>query len=633
MDTPAPHPVSTGREPSPRHWIVLTICALVMLGCLLFWVRVLGPDMHETVPSHVGDVIPWVNSLWPTFVPWDDRGEDYPSRSITLPYCVILIVLFSAYGVALRTAAGFSNRLLTIAVFGTGAVFLAVLATLPFMYASDVYSYAAYGRMFTIYHIDPAVETFNLPTDDPYTKLWGEHLPPSSYGPLWTLTSAGVALLAAKKVGLTVLLYRGVAVFAALGAAALIANCLRRFAPARVAQGMLFFLWNPLVVLETATSGHNDVVMVALFLVGISLHLNGRRFLAVLFFSLSVLIKFATAPLVPIYLVMVLRQLPNWRTRGGFLVQASVAGILALAASVVPLYVGVRSKPAPAVAGTEPPTSLYGAWIFEQGYINSPHELLFRAIRQRMGEEPDDVRDVEFWGWWAAPTKPVDLRSTPAEDGPPVEPVKQGTPLLVMQPRVDHAWHRVYDPDTGKKGYISDVDVDAIERPAFAERDVSLLRWERGRSPTAVRADFVVKLAGWLAFGAAWLVALVYASDMRRFLLAATSLMLASYYLINTAFYAWYVIWALAFAALVPASAPALLAILLSATALTIYATTGFDDLEGLEWIFTYRSMPVFALPLMTFAAAYGVRYWRLGRSPDEGNSPPLSSPDAIQAR
>jgi hypothetical protein len=75
-------------------------------------------------------------------------------------------------------------------------------------------------------------------------------------------------------------------------------------------------------------------------------------------------------------------------------------------------------------------------------------------------------------------------------------------------------------------------------RPALAERDPVLLRWEAGRSPTAVRADFVIKLAGWSAFGLAWLVALVYAGDLPRFLLAATSLMLASYWLINTAFYA-----------------------------------------------------------------------------------------------
>jgi hypothetical protein len=587
---------------------------VIILGGLLYWVRVLGYDMAETVPSHVNEVIPGIASVWPPFVPRDDRGEDYQARPIAFPYSVVLVVLFCAYAIAVRASASVSSGALTVFVFIAGAVFLAVLVTLPYMYAADVYSYAAYGRMFTAFHIDPAVETVNLPADDPYTKLWGEHLPTSSYGPLWTLISAGVARLAAKNVGLTVLLYRGIAVLAALGAAALIARCLRRIAPAQVTQGIVFFLWNPLVLLESAASGHNDVVMVALFLVGIGLHLSGRRFLTVLFFSFSVLIKFATAPLIPIYLVMVLRQVPNWRTRIGFLAQAAVAGALALALTLIPLHSGGQVRTVPAVAQAEEPKALYGSWIFEQGYINSLHELLFRALRLQMGEEPDDVRDVEFQGWWIAPTKSVDLQSIAAADGQSVERLKQGTPLLVVQRHVEpgHAWLRVYEPETGRKGYVPIVDTDAIDRPALAERDPALLRWERGRSPTAVRADFVIKTVGWSAFGLAWLAALIYSRDLRRFLLAATSLMLASYWLINSAFYAWYVIWALAFAALVPTSAPALLAALLSATALTIYATTGFDEIEGLEWIFTYRSIPALGLPLLIFAAASAARYSRI---------------------
>jgi len=130
-----------------------------------------------------------------------------------------------------------------------------------------------------------------------------------------------------------------------------------------------------------------------------------------------------------------------------------------------------------------------------------------------------------------------------------------------------------------------------------------------GTSPTAVRADLVLKTASWAAFGLAWLAALAYASDLRRFLLAATSLFLASYWLVSTTFYAWYVIWALALAVLVPMSAPALLTVLLSASSLIIYAATGYDDpRDSMEWVFIYRSVLIFGLPLLLFPAAYGVK-------------------------
>jgi hypothetical protein len=609
-------PGSGYSPPSTGNWVLLVTCALVILACLWYWVRVLGYDMAETVTSPVSEVIPGITSVWPAYMPRDDRGEEYQARPTAFPFSVVLIVLFGAYAVAVRAAAGVSSGHLTIFVFASGAVFLALLATLPYMYAADVYSYAAYGRMFALFHIDPAVQIVKLPPDDPYTKLWGEHLPTSSYGPLWTLVSAGVAFLATKNVGMTVLLYRGLAALAALGAAALIARCLRRIAPAQITQGVVFFLWNPLVLVESALSGHNDVVMAALFLAGISMHLFGRRFLATFFFSLSVLIKFATAPLIPIYLVMVLRQLPDWQKRIGFLAQAAVAGVIALTLTLIPLHSGSQDRVIPAAAQTDEPKSLYGSWIFEQGYINSLHELLFRAFRLQMGEQADDVRDVEFQGWWITPTKPTDLQLIASPNGQTIERLGQGTPLLVVQRYVDpgHDWLRVYEPQTGRKGYVSVEETDAIDRPAFAERDSALLRWERGRSPTAVRADFVIKTVGWAAFALAWLAALVYARDVRRFVLAATSLMLASYWLINSAFYAWYVVWALAFAALVPTSAPALLAALLSATALTIYATTSFDGIDGLEWIFTYRSLPALGLPLMLFAGACAARRLRARR-------------------
>ena len=573
---------------------------------------VLVPQLGEAVPSHVGEVIPGAASLWPAFVPRDDRAE---ARSTTLPYVVVLLVLFSAYGVALRAVAGRSSRLLEIGVFGTGAIFLILLATSPVMLANDVYSYAAYGRMFALSGKDPARELTRLPPDDPYTKLWGEHLPPSSYGPVWTLISGGVAPLVGKRVGLTVLLYRGIAVLAVLGAAALIAICLRRMAPARLAQGVLFFLWNPLVILESPLSAHNDAFMVALFLAGIALHLQGRRFGAMVLFALSALVKFATAPLIPIYLVMVLRQLPDWRARRWFLVQAAAVGLLAMTITVLPFQFGSSGQPASAESGAEP-SKPFGWWVFEQNYINSPHELLFRAMRIGMGEQPDDVHDVEFSGWWVAPTQPTSLQPTPQVNGSPVEPVTRGTPLLVIQPRANDSWLRVYDPETKKKGYVLEEHTDAIQRPALAEQDPVLLRWEMGRSPTAQRADVVLKLAAWSLFGLVWLAALVYARDTHRFLLAATALLLASYWLINTAFYAWYVIWALALAALVPASGPALLAALLSATTLAIYATTGFDvNGDPLEWIFTYRSLLFLGLPFVLFALARATSLWRIGSS------------------
>jgi hypothetical protein len=292
--------------------------------------------------------------------------------------------------------------------------------------------------------------------------------------------------------------------------------------------------------------------------------------------------------------------------------------MLALAIGVLPLQFGRPVQSAPAFTGPEPANPLFGWWVFQQRYTNSLHELLYRAVRVQMGEEPDDVHDVEYWGWWAVATQATPLRSTPDSDGPVIELLRPQTPFLVTQPRMHDSCLRVYVPETGNKGHVLREHLDSIDRPALAESDPVLIRWEMGRSPIAERADVVVKLASWVLFALAWLIAASYARDMGRFLLAAPALLLASYWLIDTTFWAWYIIWALALAALVPASGPALPAVVLSATTLTIYATAGFDDpCDSLEWIYTYRSLVFLGVPLAVFAGVH----WRqllskAGRAP-----------------
>ena len=53
---------------------------------------------------------------------------------------------------------------------------------------------------------------------------------------------------------------------AVLACAALILASLRRHAPERAAKGLVFFPWNPLLILETGLGVHNDAVMLVLVL-------------------------------------------------------------------------------------------------------------------------------------------------------------------------------------------------------------------------------------------------------------------------------------------------------------------------------------------------------------------------------
>src|SRR5208282_2505516 len=111
-----------------------------------------------------------------------------------------------------------------------GAVCLLSLLVAPIMLSTDVFAYAFYGRVVSVYGSsayapDPGV------ISDPFYALFHQQSLVSLYGPLWTLISAWFTRAAGMHVGAMVLMFRGFSVCSSLGAGALIWKCLRIYAP------------------------------------------------------------------------------------------------------------------------------------------------------------------------------------------------------------------------------------------------------------------------------------------------------------------------------------------------------------------------------------------------------------------
>ena len=65
---------------------------------------------------------------------------------------------------------------------------------------------------------------------------------------------------------------------------------------------VILFAFNPLIVMETLLSGHNDIVMIFFTLSSFFMLMKKKVFFALLLFALSILIKYATIMLIPIFL-------------------------------------------------------------------------------------------------------------------------------------------------------------------------------------------------------------------------------------------------------------------------------------------------------------------------------------------
>ena len=76
--------------------------------------------------------------------------------------------------------------------------------------------------------------------------------------------------------GLSMLLFRLIASLGAVIAGLLIWRIVNHWEQDRANQGLILWLWSPLVILESALSGHNDSILMAVSLAGVALLLSRR---------------------------------------------------------------------------------------------------------------------------------------------------------------------------------------------------------------------------------------------------------------------------------------------------------------------------------------------------------------------
>jgi hypothetical protein len=92
-------------------------------------------------------------------------------------------------------------------------------------------------------------------------------------------------------------------------------------------RALLFFAWNPLVLLQGVGNGHNDLVMLAWLLMALVFWERfGDWLAATIALSLAVLTKSSAAVMVPLLLVAVVRAQTTWRRRGLALVGMGAVG-------------------------------------------------------------------------------------------------------------------------------------------------------------------------------------------------------------------------------------------------------------------------------------------------------------------
>jgi hypothetical protein len=251
----------------------------------------------------------------------------------TALYVFILACWFSLYAWAVHLAR--SGRL---TMSGVWRIVIAVTVLLLFSYPAfsyDLFNYIFTAKTVLVYHKNPYdVIPLQFAGIDPWVAVmrW-THLP-SAYTPIWIILTLPAYLLGFGKFLLIVWnLKLLVACFYLLAVGGL-SRVLAVIQPKQQTLGTVMFALNPLVIVESLVSAHNDIAMMAFALWAIVFFLEKKPLVSWLMLSLSVALKLMTITLIPVWIAAYHTYI-HWR----------VWPLLAMAAGFI--FVLTRREPLP----------------------------------------------------------------------------------------------------------------------------------------------------------------------------------------------------------------------------------------------------------------------------------------------
>jgi Glycosyltransferase family 87 len=171
----------------------------------------------------------------------------------------------------------------------------------PLLLSRDVYAYWAYGRLAEDHGTNPyRVAPARFATDpatEAMSPIWRRS--DSVYGPVFTAASEGLAEATGASAERSALSYR---LLGALGMLALVAVAALAADPRR-AFAAAFVGWNPLLALQFAGGGHNDVWMAVLLVGALALAARRREALSGVSWAFAAGLKWLPLALLPLELL------------------------------------------------------------------------------------------------------------------------------------------------------------------------------------------------------------------------------------------------------------------------------------------------------------------------------------------
>ncbi len=277
--------IEVGPDPGHRRAVAWVGLAGLLVTSLLICVSATRSEL--LLPSSLRPLPAWLAG------PLDGAGASLGLAAVIITFVVLLV----SYGIAANTAQRLSPRTVIAAILALHSMVLVA----PPLFSSDVFSYAAYARIGSVYGANPYLHgpsAFPLEALHPLIGVqWAAT--PTVYGPLFTALSY---LLVPLGIATEVLAYKAVAAVSSLVLTALIWKAARLRGLDEVKAVALVGL-NPVIVLFGVGGGHNDLLMLAIMVGGLYVLLRRRDRSSGVLMVTAVAVKLTAGLLLPFALL------------------------------------------------------------------------------------------------------------------------------------------------------------------------------------------------------------------------------------------------------------------------------------------------------------------------------------------
>lgn len=231
----------------------------------------------------------------------------YYNRTLSgILYLFLVLCLTVCYSLIIFLTISNRLNLKQIIVFLFFTVIILIFSYPAFSH--DLFNYLFDARIFTKYGLNPyEYKALDFPLD-PWIRFmhWTHRQYP--YGPVWLLISLPFSFLGQQKFFLTLFLFKILGALSYLMCIYFIYRISKTLSYPNPVIFLVFFAFNPLVLIEGLVSSHNDLFMTGLLLAGIYYLLNKKYLWSLLFLFLSIGIKFGTIVFLPIWFYLFIKK-------------------------------------------------------------------------------------------------------------------------------------------------------------------------------------------------------------------------------------------------------------------------------------------------------------------------------------